>query len=142
MLAKAMTHAPGTWRCPMGLHAEFEGDHILVTFDSIGDLVLDRSDPFEAGDLLGFQIFGARNHAAITDIRLSDDDPRAICLTCDRKPEGDDVWLAYAARGAADANRAYPANCGAVRDDWQSPNAEEAHLRRWALPFRLKVTGV
>jgi hypothetical protein len=130
--------AGGRWLCPTIQLAERAGPDIRLICEAGAPLVIDPADPFGAGPLAGFRLDGATNGAAITAVQIDPKDAKAILLKCSGRPEGPDLHVAYAhgAPGLKGAARgAYPANRGAVRDDWSADG-----LHRWALPARLRVT--
>lgn len=139
MTAAAIVAGTG-WRCPVLHLAEREPgaeDTIRVTLQAEGDLVLDPDDPLGAGPAMGFRLAGAENGAAIREVALAPDDPRAVLVRCDRRPEGADLRLAYAMTAEGDTRRA----TGAVRDGWSLESRTGARLHRWALPAHLPVRG-
>lgn len=126
------------WQCPTLLLAEFTGKVIRVTAQATGDLVID--DLFGPGAGCGFTVQGAVGPVEVLSVTVAGDDPRALILTCDRTPEGDHALLCYAYGAAAPSADAYPANRGALRDDWSAPSrAAGGDLHRWALPAALPL---
>jgi hypothetical protein len=123
MTAHAIADA-ANWKCPILHLAELEGTILRVTARAHGPLVLDAPD--------GFTLTGCENGAQITGVDIAPDDPQALLLTLDKRPEGADLRLAYACAGQP---RGY------LRDDWQAPSATGATLHRYALPAHLPVTG-
>ena len=85
--------------------------------------------------LAGFALEGATNGAKITGVAVDAVDPKVVVLTCSKRPEGE-AFVTYA-HAAAPGEGPYPANRGALRGDFG-----EGALRRWALPARLKLTGL
>jgi hypothetical protein len=128
------------WRCPVLHLAEREAgaeETIRVTLQAGEDLVLDAEDPLGAGPAMGFRLTGAENGAAIREVAIAPDDPKAILLRSDRRPEGADLRVAYAVTAEGDARRA----TGAVRDTWSLESRTGTRLHRWALPAHLPVRG-
>ncbi|MBN2906912.1 MAG: hypothetical protein JXJ18_09415 [Rhodobacteraceae bacterium] len=141
-MTAAAVSSDDPWRCPTFFLAEqSQADPrlIRVTAQAMSDLVIDANDPLGAGDAAGFRLIGGGNGATIASVRVDPDDPQALLITCDKAPEGDDLHLAYA-YGAAPRPGAYPANCGAVRDEWCMTGETGRGLHRWALPSLLPVT--
>ena len=62
----------------------------------------------------------------------------AVLLRLSADPQGSDVKVAYA-HGAEPSEGRFPANCGAVRDEWQLQSATGRILNRWALPCVLPL---
>ena len=123
------------WACPTIQLAERQGGDIRLVCTALAPLVIDKADPFAAGKAAGFALEGVTNGARITGVEVDPKDPKALILRLSTRPEGE-VVVTYA--HAAEAHKGpYPANRGALRDDWG-----EGHRRRWALPARLKLTGV
>lgn len=142
-MTAAATSIGDDWRCPV-LHlaereAGDEGRTIRIVAQAMGDLVIDGDDPLGAGGTAGFRLLGATNGAVVKSARIAPDDSKAILLRCDKRPEGDALRVAYA-YGADPRPGVYPANCGAVRDDWHLQSATDRRLHRWALPAVLPVT--
>jgi hypothetical protein len=135
LLAEALeaTLAGEDWACPALRLAERQGNDIRLTCQAAAPLVIDESDPFDAGKTAGFALEGVTNGARITAVRIDGDDPRALVLKLSKRPEGA-VFVTYA-HAAAPGSGPYPANRGALRDSWG-----EGARRRWALPARLKLT--
>lgn len=128
------------WFCPTIQLAERAGKDIRLTCKAMDRLVIDKTDPFEAGKTAGFRLGGVTNGARITGVAADKDDPRSLILKCSVRPEGDSLAVAYAA-GAAPWSGPGPANRGALRDAWEKAGSDGQTLHRWALPARLKVTG-
>ncbi|MDP4034428.1 MAG: hypothetical protein Q8P60_16555 [Pseudorhodobacter sp.] len=119
------------WACPLMLLAEYQGKDIRVTARALADLVLDASDPFGAGAACGFSLSGTTRPVQIVAVRIADDDPQALIVTCDGVPEGLAPELRYACGGV---------NRGALRDQWSAPSrAGGALLHRWAYPAALPL---
>jgi hypothetical protein len=95
--------------------------------------VLDANDPFRAGKTAGFRLTGTKT--TIKSVEIAENDPKAVILRLSSRPDGD-VYVSYA-YGAPAGTGPYPANAGALRDEWTANG-----LHRWALPARLKVTGL
>lgn len=129
MTASAIAEA-ATWKCPTLHLAEVEGTVLRVAARANGPLVVDKTDPFNAGDDAGFSLAGCTNGAKITGISVAEDDPQTLLISLSKAPEGPDLRLIYAANGP-----------GAVRDDWHLDSASGVTLHRWALPAQLPVTG-
>lgn len=125
----------GKWLCPVIQLAEWSGTDIRLICEAQEPLVIGRDDPFGAGPLAGFGLDGVTNRAKITGVAVDKDDPKVVVLTCSKKPEGD-VVVTYA-HAAAPGEGPYPASRGALRGDFGT-----GALRRWALPARLKLTGL
>lgn len=133
-----IAHQAGTrWICPTLQLAEADGKDIRITCASVEKLVLDKSDPYGAGKAAGFRLLGTK--ATIKSVEIAANDPKAVILRLSSRPEGD-VYVTYA-HGAPAGRGPYPANAGALRDDW-SAKGTHGPLHRWALPARLKVTGL
>jgi len=126
------------WACPMLLLAEQDGQSIRVTASAMTNLVLDGDDPLRAGPQNGFVLQGTENGAVITDVKIDANAPRDIIITCDKPPEGKNMFVAYAF-GNTDSPDDLPANRGALRDEWAANSATERTLHRWALPCLLPV---
>ncbi len=125
--------AGARWICPTLQLAEYDGQDICITVAAGEKLILDANDPFDAGGLAGFRLIGTK--ATIKSVEIAENDPKAVILRLSARPEGD-VYVTYA-YGAPAGKGPYPANAGALRDDWTANG-----LHRWALPARLKVTGL
>ncbi len=120
------------WLCPLFLLAEFQGHDLRVTGRAMADLVIDPAltpDP-----ACGFHLTGTK--AQITSVRIAEDDPQSLVLTCDRVPEGGTLHYAHGAAPSADG---FPANRGAIRDTWAAESQTGAPLHRWALPAILPL---
>jgi hypothetical protein len=131
-----LVHQSGkSWRCPTIQLAERDGKDIRLTLEAETPLVIDKADPFHAGKAAGFRLDGVTNGATIKAVEIDEKDQRMVILRCSKRPEGPELQVAYAF-GAAPGSGPYPANAGALRDEW-----EKDGLYRWALPARLKVTG-
>jgi hypothetical protein len=131
-----LAHEAGErWICPTLQLAEYDGDVIRITVAAGERLVLDKGDPFGAGKAAGFRLTGTK--ATIQSVEIASNDPRSVILRLSGRPEGE-VYVTYA-YGAPAGKGPYPANAGALRDEWQ---AKDRPLHRWALPARLKVTGL
>lgn len=132
-----------SWVCPTPLLAEHVNNTIRVTFQSMTNLVIDDTDPFDAGSTKGFQVFNTSATAGpkIIEVAICDDDFCAIQLTLDRAPEAGST-LAYACANTEGRDRNYPSNCGSVRDDWSMISSDGSSLYRWALPCYLPIGAV
>jgi hypothetical protein len=128
-------HGGGRWQCPVIQLAEWAEDHIRLICEAQDHLVIDPNDPFEAGPLAGFALEGVTNGAAVTGVEIDKGDPKVVLLRCTQRPKGE-VFVTYA-HAAAPGAGPYPANRGALRGDYALGAA-----RRWALPARLKLTGL
>ncbi|WP_431297657.1 hypothetical protein [Tabrizicola sp. BL-A-41-H6] len=126
--------AEDRWDCPTIQLAERHGDDIRLVCDSASPLVIDPSDPFAAGPCAGFHLSGVTNGATLRAAEVDADDPKSVRLRLTRRPEGDDIHVAYA-HGAAPHPGPFPANRGALRDTWSANG-----MHRWALPARLRLT--
>lgn len=137
MLTEALlaVHGGGKWLCPTIQLAEWSGKDIRLICEAQDALEIDADDPFGAGPLAGFALQGATNKAKVTGVGIDPSDPKVVVLTCSKKPEGD-VYVTYA-HAAAPGDGPYPANRGALRGDYGA-----GRVRRWALPARLKLTGL
>lgn len=120
------------WLCPLFLLAEDQGTDIRVTARAMADLVIDPS--LTTDQACGFALTGT--DARITGVRVAEDDPQALILTCDTLPAGATLHYAHAAPASRDA---LPANRGAIRDGWSAPSQAGGPLHRWALPAMLPV---
>lgn len=129
-----LAHQAGQrWVCPTLQLAEYDGQDIRITCAAGEKLVLDKSDPFGAGKAAGFRLTGTK--ATIKSVAIAANDPKSVILRLSARPVGD-VHVTYA-YGAPAGKGPYPANAGALRDEWTGGG-----LHRWALPARLKVTGL
>lgn len=137
LLTEALLAAQGgrRWHCPVIQLAEWSGTDIRLVCEAQDALEIDAGDPFGAGPLAGFALEGVTNGARITGVAVDKADPRVVVLTCSQKPEGE-VHVTYA-HAAAPGVGPYPANRGALRGAFG-----ESAVRRWALPARLKLTGL
>lgn len=127
--------AGGKWLCPTIQLAEWSKDGIRLICEAQEGLVIDAGDPFGAGPLAGFALEGVTNGAKITGVGIDPGDPKVVVLKCSQPPEGE-VFVTYA-HAAAPGEGPYPANRGALRGDFGA-----GAVRRWALPARLKLTGL
>lgn len=133
------------WFCPVFLLAEMDGPATLrVKARSMGPLVIDAADPFDAGAQAGFRLTGTSNSAKVVSVAQAADDPQDLILTLDKPPKGRDVTLCYgfgapARKVKAGQVSAYPAAAGAVRDAADIAGAEGRVRHRWALPCALPV---
>lgn len=125
----------GKWVCPTIQLAEWTEAGIRLVCEAQEPLEIDGQDPFGAGALAGFALEGVTNGAKITGVEVDKDDPKAVLLRCSRRPQGD-VFVTYA-HASPSRSGPYPANRGALRGDFGA-----GAVRRWALPARLKLTGV
>jgi hypothetical protein len=129
-----LAHQSGArWICPTLQLAEYDGQDIRITVAAREKLVLDANDPFRAGKTAGFRLTGTKT--TIKSVEIAENDPKAVILRLSERPDGD-VYVSYA-YGAPAGTGPYPANAGALRDEWMANG-----LHRWALPARLKVTGL
>lgn len=137
LLAEALLAVRGgaKWLCPTIQLAEWTKDRIHLICEAQDALVIDTDDPFGAGPLAGFALEGVTNGASITGIEVDKGDPKVVVLTCSKRPEGE-VHITYA-HAAATSEGPYPANRGALRGDFGA-----GAVRRWALPARLRLTGL
>lgn len=129
MTASAIAEA-AVWKCPTLHLAELEGKTLRVAARAAGPLVLDDSDPFDAGARAGFHLTGCENGTEITGVEIADDDPQSLMIELSTVPKGADLRLGYACHGP-----------GALRDEWSLDSATGATLHRWALPAHLPITG-
>lgn len=123
------------WLCPTIQLAEWTRDRIHLICEAQDGLVLDESNPFGAGPLAGFALEGVTNGAKITGVEIDKGDAKVVVLKCSKCPEGE-VHVTYAHAAGSHAGP-YPANRGALRGDFG-----DGAVRRWALPARLKLTGL
>lgn len=137
LLAEALmaVQGGGKWLCPVIQLAEWSEGGIRLICEAQEALVIDGGDPFGAGKLAGFALEGVTNGAKITGVAVDTTDPKAVVLKCSQRPEGE-VFVTYA-HAAAAVRGPYPANRGALRADFG-----DGAVRRWALPARLKLTGL
>lgn len=137
LLAEALLAVQGgdRWLCPVIQLAEWSGKDIRLVCEAQEGLTIDSSDPFGAGPLAGFALEGVTNSAKITGVAVDKADSKVVVLTCSKKPEGE-VFVTYA-HAAAPGQGPYPVNRGALRGDFGC-----GAVRRWALPARLKLTGL
>lgn len=131
--------AGADWFGPIIQLAERAGNDIRLTCAAMEGVVIDETDPFDAGPMAGFRLDGVTNKAQITKVEVDPKDKRAVILRCSTRPEGE-VFVAYAF-GASPRQRAHdhPANAGALRDTWAT-QGDDGLLHRWALPARLRLT--
>lgn len=142
MTAIAVAEAQ-TWMCPTFYLAEFstrDPKVIRLVARSLGDLVLDDSDPFDAGPGAGLRLVGATNDAQIQSVTIDPADPQTLLLTMTDRPEGEALHIAHA-YGADARPGPYHANSSRIRDDWSMVSATGRVLNRWALPCLLPVTA-
>lgn len=118
------------WQCPTIQLAERHGTSIRLICEAMEGLEIDATDPFGAGPHAGFRLDGVTNGAKLKSVSIDPKDRKTVILTCTKRPEGDDLYVAYA-HGAEFTTGPYPANRGALRD---------VSGQRWALPARLRVT--
>lgn len=137
VMAEALlaVHAGGRWLCPTIQLAEWTGKAIRLICEAQEPLVIDPDDPFAAGPLAGFALEGVTNGAVLTEVAIDPADPRAVLLSCSTRPTGE-VHVTYA-HAAEPWEGPRPANRGALRGEGGTPSA-----RRWALPARLRLTGL
>jgi len=137
LLAEALLaiQGGGKWLCPTIQLAEWSEGGIRLICEAQDGLAIDGEDPFGAGKLAGFALEGVTNGAKITGVAVDKADARVVVLRCSKRPEGE-VFVTYA-HAAAPGDGPYPANRGAVRGDFGA-----GAVRRWALPARLKLTGL
>ncbi|MBL9074394.1 hypothetical protein [Tabrizicola sp.] len=137
LLAEALlaVQGGGKWLCPVIQLAEWSEGGIRLICEAQDGLVIDGDDPFGAGPLAGFALEGVTNGAKISGVAVEAGDAKVVVLKCSKRPEGE-VFVTYA-HAAAPGEGPYPANRGALRGDFG-----EGALRRWALPARLKLTGL
>ena len=121
------------WLCPLFLLAEVQGRRIRVVARALDDLVIDATDPFDAGPGRGFSVSGG---VQVDEVQVAPDDSRALILTCDRAPDPG-ATLFYACGGTPGGDR--PANRGAIRDGWQAESRAGGLLHRWAYPCALPL---
>lgn len=122
------------WQCPVIQLAERSGKDIRLTCEAAAHLMLDQDDPFAAGPLAGFALEGVTNGAKLQKVEIDKADPKALILRLSKAPEGA-VYVTYA-HGADPGAGPFPANRGALRDDYGA-----GAMRRWCLPARLLLTG-
>jgi hypothetical protein len=118
------------WKCPVPHLAERVGDKVRLVFQTAGTLVIDPADPLGAGPGAGLYVDGVENDAVLTSVQIDPDDPEAILLEFDRRPEGQALVVCHACQGAA---------VSAIRDDWAHQSHTGRILHRWALPARLTI---
>ena len=128
---------PERWRCPVFHLAERSqqkgGTIIRVVAQSIDDLVIDITDPMDAGVTAGFALVDAMNDARIISVDVDPEDSKTLLLELDKEPIGDALKLSYA-YAATPRSGPYAANTGAIRDAWVLESATGRRLHRWALP--------
>ena len=140
MTAAAVT-APDDWQCPTFHLAETDPadpSTVRVIARAMDDLVIDSYDPFDAGEGAGFRLIGLDDGIGIANVAVDPADPRTILLKLTKAAPPSGWQLAYA-YGASPREGAYPANCGAIRDQWSLTAATGRTLHRWALPCLLPV---
>ena len=129
------------WLCPLPLLAEYDGARIKVTLRSLLPLVIE--DRFNAGTACGFSVTGSAQPVTVQAVTIDPADPKALIVTCDAPPTGAEAQLCYAYASAAPSPDAYPANRGAIRDEWAAESqAAGGLLHRWALPCQLPLQAV
>lgn len=143
--ALSIAHNGERWYCPTLHLAERDGKKIRVTAQCHGKLVLDTEDPFGSGAHFGFALDGVKKDISITDVKIDPKDPKALLITCNKPIEGPAPVLRYASGQKPRKGAGYPANCGALRDEFEpllhhdETTTDLPLLRRWALPVRLKI---
>ncbi|MFN4202915.1 MAG: hypothetical protein ACK4GM_07670 [Tabrizicola sp.] len=137
VMAEALlaVHGGGTWLCPTIQLAEWTGEAIRLICEAQEPLVIDPEDPFAAGPLAGFALEGVTNGAALIGVAIDPADSRAVLLSCSARPKGE-VFVTYAHAAEPWAGPG-PANRGALRGEGGTGPG-----RRWALPARLRLTGL
>ncbi|MGV8953517.1 MAG: hypothetical protein ACOH2M_20645 [Cypionkella sp.] len=129
--------ARAEWFCPQILLAEHQGQKLRVTCRAMGRLVIE--DRFKAGKSCGFAVQSSGKAVKITEVTLDPSDPQALLIQLDRPILGK-ADLAYAFGAATPSPDVFPANRGAIRDDWQAQSrAEGGPLHRWALPALIPI---
>ena len=128
------------WSCPVLLLAEREADARIIRCraQAMNALVVDQSDPLNAGSSCGFAFENCTNGAKVLNVQIAPDDANDLLITCDVAPEGEGLTLLYAV-GHEVSTDGMPANRGAIRDEWHSPSKTGTTLNRWALPAALPV---
>ncbi|MDO5640775.1 MAG: hypothetical protein Q4G26_00095 [Paracoccus sp. (in: a-proteobacteria)] len=142
MTAAAVAEAQ-TWLCPTFYLAEFSTRDprvIRLVARASGNLVLDESDPFDAGPTAGIRLVGATNDARVQSVAVDPEDPQTLLLTLTAPPQGTALYVAHAYAAEARPGQYY-ANSGSIRDDWSMLSATGRVLNRWALPCLLPVTA-
>ena len=128
------------WSCPTFLLAERENDPKVIRCraQSMNKLVIDNSDPLNAGPSVGFRLDNCSNNAKIVSVEIAADDENDVLISCDVEPEGTALKLLYAL-GHEPSTDGMPANRGAIRDTWYAKSSTGAALHRWALPAALAI---
>lgn len=134
---------PDIWQCPTFYLAERstrDPSVIRMVARAPTKLVIDADDPFDAGESAGFRLLDAPKGITITNVSIDVNDPHTVLLHLSDVPKGDGLRVAYA-YGADPRTGKFPANCGAVRDQWSLTSATGRNLHRWALPCVLPLTA-
>lgn len=143
--ALSFTQTGARWYCPTLHLAERDGRKIRVTAQCHGKLVLDAADPFGSGAHYGFSLDGVAKDITINSVEIDPKDAKALLISCNKPVEGPAPTLRYASGQSARRDAGYPVNCGALRDEFEpllnhdETLVDQALLRRWALPARLKI---
>lgn len=109
-LAVASHQAGHRWYCPSLQLARLKGQEIHAEFSSMDGLVLDDGPH-------GFRVEGCE--AAVSVIRAEVISDRVVRLELSDIPKGDALRLTYA-WGHSEPRQGYAANCGSLRDRWQT----------------------
>lgn len=131
------------WLCPMLVLAERDGAVLRASFRAMGNLVLDRADPFGAGPGAGFALRGTG--AQIRSVSIAPDDPQAMLLHLDGAPLPDasvqslSLELGFGSAALLAERRAHPPASTALREDWAAKGRGGKALYRWALPAVVQV---
>ena len=119
------------WHCPSLRYALMRDKEILAEFTATSDLRLENGDH-------GFRIHTGQSVITPDVVRI---DGTTVTLTCNAFPKDSDLFLTYAWGMTAKGDNSYPANTGALRDQWQAKSLMNPSvvLYRYALSGRVKI---
>lgn len=123
------------WRCAWPVSATIAGAGVVIDFDSITPLMLDRSF-CKVRDDLGFVVSGR----TVTGVQQTG--PRQITVSCNSAPAaGATVSYAYRIKDGADIEDEWAVSTGALREVWQQASrfVSGARLVRPALAFQITI---
>ena len=89
--------------------------------------------------MAGFTVSGIENDAELQEVKPDPNDDQALLLCFKKRPEGQDIQIRYAAEEAPVTKGNFPANRGAIREDWVGQNNGRS-IFRWALPAHLSLS--
>lgn len=124
------------WRCPILHLAEWEAGRpvLRVVLRALEDLVLVPGAEQGFDHPVGFRLEGPEA-PRIERVEIAPDDPQAVLLHLDRRPEAADGLHLHYGHGLPDPGAP---QC-AIRDGWSLRAADGRILHRWAMPARLAV---